>query len=86
MTKYLRALLDAGNNNVDTPTVCGLTLVLTFAGLSIYSVLTRSDHTFDMLGFGTGAAAIVGALAAHGFFRSQQQDARDNTSPGDTHV
>ena len=75
---YLKALLDAGNRDVDTPTICGLSLVLTYVGLSIYSVTMRADHTFDMMGFGTGAAAIVGALSAHGFFRARQQDDRDD--------
>ena len=80
MSHWLNAFLNASSHDVDTPTICGLSLVLTYVGLSIYSVVTRTDHTFDMLGFGTGAAAIVGALAAHGFFRAQQSDARDDAA------
>lgn len=41
----------------------GALVVLTFLGLSIYSVVWKHQH-FDMQSFGIGAGAVIGALGA----------------------
>ena len=51
------------NTTYDIARVAGAVTVLTFLGLSIYSVVFKSQ-TFDMQSFGVGAGAVIAAMGA----------------------
>jgi hypothetical protein len=62
--KLLKDLITEGDNiTYDIARVSGASMVLTYLGLAIYSVVWKAQH-FDPQSFGIGAGAVVGALGA----------------------
>lgn len=62
MKAWLAALLTDANNRADEMAVLTILGVLTFLGLSIYSVVVRGQ-TFDPSSYGTGLASALGAAS-----------------------
>jgi hypothetical protein len=70
---WFSKLLDANDQRVAAHLVAGLSMLLGHVGLTGFSVYASVDHHFDPMGFGTGAAAIITALGAAGWFQSRAQ-------------
>lgn len=63
--KLLTDILTGKDNaTYDISRVSGLLTVLTFLGLTVYSVVRSEGHHFDMQAFGIGAGAVIAAMGA----------------------
>ncbi len=75
---FLRQMLDSAESCVEAHIVAGLGILGGHIGLAAWHVIANGKD-FDAVGFGTGAAAIIGAIGAAGFLQGKQRQAEGTT-------
>lgn len=81
LSGFFARMLDARDASVDLHDVAGLGVLGAHVGLSGWHVLAL-HQPFDGQAFGAGAAAIVAALGAAGFFKGHQRKAEAAADAG----